>query len=127
MIDLWLILCQLVPFTQVVLLTAMEYLRADEKEKQKKEKLGKRKRKGEKKLRKKKEKEEKHKKYSHSRQSITSAKNTTGDDLQLDLRMEDGVEDKPLQAWALPQISSTKTSFVTTLMVIGEYLTLASI
>ena len=30
MIDSWLILCQLVPFAQVVLLTAMEYLREDE-------------------------------------------------------------------------------------------------
>ena len=30
MIDIWLILCQLVPFTQVVLLTAMECLREDE-------------------------------------------------------------------------------------------------
>ena len=27
MIDIWLILCQLVPFAQVVLLTAIEYLR----------------------------------------------------------------------------------------------------
>ena len=33
MIDYWLILCQLVPFTQVVLLTAMEYLKEEEKEK----------------------------------------------------------------------------------------------
>ena len=32
MIDYWLILCQLVPFTQVVLLTAMEYLREEEQE-----------------------------------------------------------------------------------------------
>ena len=32
MIDVWLILCQLVPFTQVVLLTAMEYLREEEQE-----------------------------------------------------------------------------------------------
>ena len=32
MIDIWLILCQLVPFTQVVLLTAMEYLRKDDKQ-----------------------------------------------------------------------------------------------
>ena len=32
MIDIWLILCQLVPFAQVVLLTAMEYLREEEKE-----------------------------------------------------------------------------------------------
>ena len=29
MIDYWLILCQLVPFAQVVLLTAMEYIRKD--------------------------------------------------------------------------------------------------
>ena len=33
MIDYWLILCQLVPFAQVVLLTAMEYLREEEQEK----------------------------------------------------------------------------------------------
>ena len=32
MIDYWLILCQLVPFAQVVLLTAMEYLREEEQE-----------------------------------------------------------------------------------------------
>ena len=32
MIDIWLILCQLVPFTQVVLLTAIEYLREEEQE-----------------------------------------------------------------------------------------------
>merc|ERR1719361_2682561 len=34
MIDMWLILCQLVPFAQVVLLTAMEYLREEEEEKE---------------------------------------------------------------------------------------------
>merc|ERR1712004_412859 len=33
MIDYWLILCQLVPFAQVVLLTAMEYLREGREEK----------------------------------------------------------------------------------------------
>ena len=33
MIDYWLIFCQLVPFTQVVLLTVMEYLRDEEHEK----------------------------------------------------------------------------------------------
>ena len=32
MIDIWLILCQLVPFAQVVLLTAMEFLRDEELE-----------------------------------------------------------------------------------------------
>ena len=30
MIDYWLILCQLVPFAEVVLLTAMEYIREEE-------------------------------------------------------------------------------------------------
>ena len=30
MIDIWLILCQLVPFAQVVLVTTMEYIRDDE-------------------------------------------------------------------------------------------------
>ena len=32
MIDMWLILCQLVPFAQVVLLTVMEYLREEEQD-----------------------------------------------------------------------------------------------
>merc|ERR1711911_392198 len=32
MIDYWLILCQLVPFAQVVLLTAMEFLREEEQD-----------------------------------------------------------------------------------------------
>ena len=31
MIDIWLIICQLVPFSEVVLLTAIEYLRTDKK------------------------------------------------------------------------------------------------
>ena len=40
MIDIWLILCQMVPFAEVVLLTAMEYNREDKK-KAKKKKRGK--------------------------------------------------------------------------------------
>ena len=32
MIDIWLILCQMVPFAEVVLLTAMEYNREEERE-----------------------------------------------------------------------------------------------
>ena len=43
MIDIWLILCQINPFVEVVLLTAMEYQRADKSEKRKKKKRGKRK------------------------------------------------------------------------------------
>ena len=35
MIDIWLILCQMVPFAEVVLLTAMEYNRVDTKEEKK--------------------------------------------------------------------------------------------
>ena len=31
MIDIWLILCQMVPFAEVILLTAMEYNRGDDK------------------------------------------------------------------------------------------------
>ena len=38
MIDIWLILCQLVPFAQVVLLTAIEYLREEEQEVEKQDK-----------------------------------------------------------------------------------------
>ena len=35
MIDIWLILCQIYPFVEVVLLTAMEYQREEKKEKRK--------------------------------------------------------------------------------------------
>merc|ERR1712115_339532 len=41
MIDIWLILRQIYPFVEVVLLTAMEYQRADKSEKRKKKKRGK--------------------------------------------------------------------------------------
>ena len=43
MIDIWLVLCQMVPFAEVVLLTAMEYHRKDETEKKAKKKKGKKK------------------------------------------------------------------------------------
>ena len=43
MVDIWLILCQMVPFAEVVLLTAMEYQREDETKKKTKNKKGKRK------------------------------------------------------------------------------------
>ena len=38
MIDIWLVLCQIYPFVEVVLLTAMEYQREEKKEKRKKRK-----------------------------------------------------------------------------------------
>ena len=37
MIDIWLVFCQLVPFTEVVLLTAMEYIREDQEQDKDKE------------------------------------------------------------------------------------------
>ena len=43
MIDIWLILCQLVPFAEVVLLTAMEYQRPDKTEQKAKQKRRKKK------------------------------------------------------------------------------------
>merc|ERR1712052_34269 len=41
MIDFWLILCQMVPFAEVILLTAMEYNREDKKKKKGTKKKGK--------------------------------------------------------------------------------------
>ena len=43
MIDIWLILCQMVPFAEVILLTAMEYHREDEKKEKRTKKKRKRK------------------------------------------------------------------------------------
>ena len=43
MIDIWLVLCQMVPFAEVILLTAMEYNREDKKKKKKKGKKTKKK------------------------------------------------------------------------------------
>ena len=128
MIDLWLILCQLVPFAQVVLLTAMEDLREVEQEKKKKEKQGKKKRKREKKMKGEGEKEEKRTQTSHYGSSLKSANDTTEKDLQLELEMEVGIEqDKPLEAWIPDHSNSTKTSLVRKLLVVGKYSTAASI
>ena len=38
MIDIWLVLCQMVPFAEVILITAMEYKREDKKKGKKKKK-----------------------------------------------------------------------------------------
>ena len=43
MIDIWLVLCQMVPFAEVILLTAMEYNRVDKKKGKKTKKKGKKK------------------------------------------------------------------------------------
>ena len=120
MIDLWLILCQLVPFAQVVLLTAMEDLREEEQEKKKKEKQRKKKRKREKKMKGGGEKEEKQ--HPHHGSSLKSANDSTGKDLQLELEIEIGKEqDKPLEAWIPDHSNITKKSLVTKLLVVGKY------
>ena len=73
------------------------------------------------------QKKEKEKKSAHNRQSITSAWNTAGGDSNLDLEIE---QDKPLEASTPDQYTktkNTKTSLLTQLIVVGKYLTSASI
>ena len=129
MIDCWLILCQLVPFVQVVLLTAMEYLRQDEQGHLKKEKQTQKKRKREKKKKRKENKEEKENEETEKEnngekmQNITPAKKITDGNLHLVIEIEDCIkQDEPLEAWTLDQNKSTKSSLLTKLTVIGEYL-----
>ena len=98
MIDIWLILCQLVPFEQVVLFTAMEYF--GEQGQHKNEKQDNRKRKREKKRKAKEKEEEKQKNIADGRQNTTRAKNTIEGDLQLVIEKEDAIEkDHSLEAW----------------------------
>ena len=94
MIDYWLILCQLVPFAQVVLLTAMEYLR-----------------------------EEEHMKSQHDApkdftQQVSSTKNSTLCTIQYESeKEEDGMEPKIQEAW-----KGSEPSLVPKLMQIGKFL-----
>ena len=140
MIDIWLIFCQLVPFAQVVLLTAMEYLRESEQEKKKKEKQGKRKRKREKKMKGKEREEEKQTQNSDNRQSFRSAR-----DLQLEVEREDekekirslekgklerieqakenvDEEPRPREAWTMPSVKDSRKNPVSILISIGKVL-----
>ena len=91
MIDCWLILCQLVPFTQVVLLTAMEYLR---------EKDG----------------EEKEEEMKEVWPNVTPIKEGRDQDSssQIDLEEEDGIE-----ALTLDQPMNTKVGLVRELVLVG--------
>ena len=96
MIDCWLILCQLVPFAQVVLLTAMEYLR---------EKDG-----G--------EKEEEMKEVCPNVAPIKEGRDQDSSS-QNDLEEEDGIE-----ALTLDQPMHTKVGLVRELVLVGEYYSL---
>ena len=123
MIDCWLILCQLVPFAQVVILTAKEYLRDEEQGQLRKEEQARKKRKKEKKKKRKAQKEETQEENVGESQGIIPCKDTTEGVLQLTIdKKEDGIErDRPLEAWALDQPNGIKSSLVTKLVVIGEY------
>ena len=145
MIDIRLIFCQLVPFAQVVLLTAMEYLRESEQEKKKKEKQGKRKRKREKKIKGKEREEEKQTQNSDNRQSFSSARDSIGGDLQLEVEREDekekiqslekgkserieqakenvDEEPRPREAWTMPSVKDSRKNPVSILISIGKVL-----
>ena len=95
MIDMWLILCQLVPFAEVVLLTAIEYLREAEEEK----------------------KEEPN---TAALPNLAASEGVQDSNVQLDLENEDDMAEESKEVWAPPQAMETKSAFVTKLIVIGE-------
>ena len=101
MIDCWLVLCQLVPFVQVVLLTAVEYVRE--------------------------ESQEETQESNNGVQNISPRKEGQEDNLELDLENEDGVINEPQEAWTLEQSKRTKPALATKLMVVGQYLKLVLI
>ena len=120
MIDLWLILCQLVPFAQVVLLTGMEYLREVESGQQikVKQKRAKRKRHRERKKKIKTQKDDKQEKNSDK----MLAENNAEGDLQvvIDKEVKGIGQDLPLEAWTRDEPKGIKSGLVTKLVVIGK-------
>ena len=97
MIDCWLILCQLVPFVEVVLLTVMEYLREEGEE----------------------AKEELKKEVFPKVAPIQEGQDFSS---RLDLKKDEGIE-----ALTLDQPKTTKVGLVSELVLVGEYCTLTSI
>ena len=83
MIDYWLILCQLVPFVQVVLLTAMEFLREEEQEEN----------------------------QVLSKPQFPWAEPTNGN-LESNIQLEVEDEAKPRESWIIATVKHSKTSFV---------------
>ena len=98
MIDCWLILCQLVPFAEVVLLTAREYLREEDGE-------------------------EKDEEMNEVWPNVAPIKEGRDQDSssQIDLEEEDGIE-----ALTPDQPMNTKVGLVRELVLVGEYFSLAS-
>ena len=93
MIDIWLIFCQLVPFAQVVLLTAMEFLREEEQEE----------------------------KQVLSREEFQQSK-ATNDNQEGSVQFEVEDEPKPKEAWTIAATTPSKIRFVPMLAVIGRFL-----
>ena len=98
MIDYWLILCQLVPFAQVVLRTAIEFLREEEQEENK----------------------------VLSKEECQQNK-PTNDDQEDNIQLDVEDETKPKEVWTIPTVKPSKTSFVPMLTVIGRFLVLVKL
>ena len=92
MIDIWLILCQLVPFAQVVLITAIEFLGEEGQEEEevstKEELLG---------------------------------TEPTNDNQEGGVQFEVEDESNPREAWTIARMKHYKTKFVPMLAVIGRF------
>ena len=91
MIDIWLVFCQLVPFTQVVLLTAMEYIRDEEKE------------------------VEKQGEYPETARGKENESDKKGDELNA------ADEPQPLEAWIPINTEPNKTDNMHKLLTIGNF------
>ena len=98
MIDYWLILCQLVPFVQVVLLTAMEFLREEEQEENQ---------------------------VLSTPQFPWAEPTNVNPESNIQLEVED--EAKPRESWIIATVKHSKTSFVPMLTVIGRFLVLVKL
>ena len=98
MVDYWLILCQLVPFAQVVLLTAMECLREEEQEVN----------------------------QVSSKGEFIWAEPTKGN-LEGNTQLDVEDECKPKEVWTIEMVKPSKTSFVPILAVIGRFLVLVKL
>ena len=92
MIDIWLIFCQLVPFAQVVLLTAMEQMREEDQDETEVEKI---------------------------EETLNAKEQEIGPDQnEVNLKLEE--EPQPQNAWALMNTEPTRKITMQKLMTIGK-------
>ena len=96
MIDIWLILCQLVPFAQVVLLTAMEYLREEE------------------------EKVETDVSEQKEDSQVVIGKGNKLDTINVEFNEVDDYESKPQEAWAPNNTEPDRIDIIQKLLTIGK-------